>query len=251
MALQFHASRYLMTLMATGVRFTNRIMRKVIACIFFVWVAMSAFAQKDVTKFLGIPIDGTQAAMIQKLKDKGFKPTPIAKNVLEGVFNGSDVNVHIVTNGDKVYRIMVCDANVVDERSIQIRFNNLCRQFQNNPKYLSMGDFLIPDDEDISYGLKVKNKRYEAIFCQTPVELSDTALLREKLLPIALEKYTKEQLDNPTEEMEKELMTMSYKYVMGLCEKKPVWFMISDHYGKYYITIYYDNEYNRANGEDL
>lgn len=32
---------------------------------------------------------------------------------------------------------------------------------------------------------------------------------------------------------------------------KPVWFMISEHYGKYYITMFYDNEYNRANGEDL
>jgi len=27
--------------------------------------------------------------------------------------------------------------------------------------------------------------------------------------------------------------------------------MISDFQGKYYITMYYDNEYNRANGEDL
>ena len=33
--------------------------------------------------------------------------------------------------------------------------------------------------------------------------------------------------------------------------KKPVWFMISENYGQYYITMFYDNEYNRANGEDL
>ena len=31
-----------------------------------------AFAQKDVTKFLGIPVDGTKTQMIQKLKAKGF-----------------------------------------------------------------------------------------------------------------------------------------------------------------------------------
>lgn len=25
--------------------------------------------------------------------------------------------------------------------------------------------------------------------------------------------------------------------------------MINEHFGKYYITMYYDNEYNRANGK--
>ena len=33
--------------------------------------------------------------------------------------------------------------------------------------------------------------------------------------------------------------------------KKPVWFMISKYLNMYYITMFYDNEYNRANGEDL
>ena len=27
--------------------------------------------------------------------------------------------------------------------------------------------------------------------------------------------------------------------------------LISENYGQYYITMFYDNEYNRANGEDL
>jgi len=30
-----------------------------------------------------------------------------------------------------------------------------------------------------------------------------------------------------------------------------VWFKIFEMLGEYYIIIYYDNEYNRANGEDL
>lgn len=32
---------------------------------------------------------------------------------------------------------------------------------------------------------------------------------------------------------------------------KPVWFRICESYGKYYIAMYYDNEYNRSHGEDL
>ncbi len=237
--------------MATVVRFSKN-MKKAIAGIILALVSISAvYAQKDVTQFLGIPIDGSKSAMIQKLKAKGFKATPYNKGVLEGEFNGMDVNVHVATNGDKVCRIMVCDANPVDERSIQIRFNNLCRQFEKNPKYMSIGDYTIPNDEDIAYGITVKNKRYEAIFYQQPAELSDTTLLREKLMPIIMEKYTPAQLANPSEDMQQDLMKMSFEYMMELCSKKPVWFMISDHYGKYYITMFYDNEYNRANGEDL
>ena len=227
-------------------------MKKTIAGFILALVTIcAAYAQKDVTQFLGIPIDGSKSAMIQKLKAKGFKANSYREDVLEGEFNGMDVNVHIGTNGDKVCRIMVCDANPVDERSIKIRFNNLCRQFKKNPKYMSMDDYIIPDDEDISCAITVNNKRYEAIFYQRPVELSDTTLIQEKIIPILTEKYTPEQLANPTGEMKSEMMKKALEYMIELYTNKPVWFMISDLYGKYYITMFYDNEYNRANGEDL
>ena len=114
-----------------------------------------------------------------------------------------------------------------------------------------MDDYIIPDDEDISYAITVNNKRYEAIFYQRPVELSDTTLIQEKIIPILTEKYTPEQLANPTGEMKSEMMKKALEYMIELYTNKPVWFMISDLYGKYYITMFYDNEYNRANGEDL
>ena len=44
---------------------------------------------------------------------------------------------------------------------------------------------------------------------------------------------------------------MAAMYALEKATKKPVWFMISGNYGEYYITMFYDNEYNRANGEDL
>lgn len=59
---------------------------------------------------------------------------------------------------------MVADANNVDERAIQIRFNRLCEQFAHNPKYVSLQDYTIPEDEDISYEISVHKKRYEAVF---------------------------------------------------------------------------------------
>lgn len=226
-------------------------MKRIITTLIFVLFVLYAYSQKDVTQFLGIPVDGNKSAMIQQLKAKGFRTNSYNKDVLEGRFNGIDVNLHIATNNGKVCRIMVCDANSVDERSIQIRFNNLCRQFEKNPKYISLGNEPIPDDEDISYEISVNHKRYEAIFYQQPTELSDTTLIREKLMQKILEKYTLDEIKNPTDEIQKELIELSLESMMELYSKKPVWFMISDLYGKYYITMFYDNEYNRANGEDL
>lgn len=67
---------------------------------------------------------------------------------------------------------MVCDANNIDERSIQIRFNKLCEQFKNNSKYLSLEENqTISEDEDISYEMTVHKKRYEAIFIKKQILL--------------------------------------------------------------------------------
>ncbi|MCI7306945.1 hypothetical protein [Alistipes senegalensis] len=157
--------------------------------------------QKDVTKFLGIPVDGYKPAMIEKLKAKGFTPTIADKDILEGEFNGTDVNVCIVTNNNKVYRIMLADKNNRGETDIKIRFNNLCRQFGNNPKYRPMTDKeqTIPDDEHLSYEITVNKKRYEAGFYQ--ISQLDTVAIYNESKQSLLSKYTQEQLDNPTEEI--------------------------------------------------
>lgn len=208
------------------------------------------FAQKDVTRFLGIPVDGFKPEMVQKLKEKGFVSSEIDKNILEGEFNGTQVNVHIATNNNKVCRIMLCDANTMNETDIRIRFNKLCQQFKNNPKYISYDDYAISDDEDIAYEMTVHKKRYEAIFYQQ-TEAIDSTVIANDIKEIVLKKYSEKDLENPTEEMKKEIVQLSISYAMDLFSKKSVWFMISEHYGKFYITMFYDNEYNRANGEDL
>jgi hypothetical protein len=150
---------------------------------------------------------------------------------------------------------MVSDANPVNEASIRIRFNNLCQQFKNNKKYmpasLSDSDYIIPEDEDISYEMSVNSKRYEAVFYQLPKEELDTTALQNELRNVLMSKYTEEQLSNPTDEIQKDVITTSVSLVFDKYSKKSVWFMISELYGKYYITMFYDNEYNRANGEDL
>ena len=153
----------------------------------------------------------------------GYKPQMIQKlkskgfvmaqgvDALKGEFNGMNVDVFIATNNNKVYRIMLCDRNTQDEANIKIRFNKLVSQFENNPRYITTSDFSLSDSEDISYEMLVHKKNYEAIYFQKA--------------------KTKD----------------------GDSSKKPVWFrIIKEEYGsKYYIAMFYDNEYNHANGEDL
>lgn len=151
---------------------------------------------------------------------------------------------------------MLADVANRDETGIRRRFNELCRQFANNPKYFSLrDDQTIPEDEDISYEISAHEKRYEAVFYQKPDSVAlvaDLARLKKRSEAILLSKYTEEQLENPTEEIQSEIAELVWEYYsLEVLDKKLVWFMISEYRGEYYINMFYDNEYNRANGEDL
>ncbi len=194
--------------------------------VFFVTLtsSLNLYAQEDVTTFLGIPINGSKSEMINKLKEKGFKINQYGQDILTGEFNGTNVNLHIGTNNNKVYRIMVADANTLNESDIKVRFNNLCQQFQNNSKYtfaISNSAFKISESEDISYEMSVKNKRYEAIFYQT------SELKPEEIQSYLLSKYSKEKLSNQTEEFKNELMSEINSYLVQKQLNKVVWFMIT------------------------
>ena len=143
-------------------------MKKVIL-ILLLFVSATVYAQKEVTKFLGIPVDGYKSEMIQKLKAKGYKYDSTT-DYLEGEFNGRDVLIAVVTNNNKVYRIAVFDKNYLNETDIKIRFNTLCGQFENNSKYFGSKEQKISDNDDISYEISVHNRRYEAVFYQMYVD---------------------------------------------------------------------------------
>ena len=207
-------------------------MKRLLFIVLAMIATITSFAQqKDVTSFLGIPVDGTVSSMKQKLVSKGFVPKKVGTNeFLEGEFNGCNVNVYIRTNNNKVYRIMVADKNTVDEAQIKIRFNNLVSQFENNKRYITYDKFTLSDEEDISYEMTVHNKSYEALFFQVPnMEKADTLALQKNVLNELLRKNK-----------EAELMFM-----------KPVWLKIVRVNGEYFICMFYDNEYNRSHGEDL
>lgn len=212
-------------------------------------ISFSSFAQnKDVTKFLGIPVDGTKTEMKQKLIAKGFVPKKMGDlEWLEGEFNGTDVRAFIVTNNNKVWRIMLADKNRVDEAQIKIRFNILVSQFENNKRYIPLDKYTLSDEEDISYEMTVHNKIYAAYYSQNP----DFENIDTKVQIAIKEKYSAEELKNPSETIKKDTADITDKITFDEFSMKPVWFRIVSYNGEYYISMYYDNEYNHANGEDL
>lgn len=197
-------------------------MRKFLTLLAMIAISASVFAQKEVTKFMGIPVDGSPTEMIKKLKTKGFKTDekfmqPIKQGLVDwygpealtGYFNGEYVRLHILVETNKVWRICLADKDPRDETQIKIRFNTLVRQFEGNGKYVPYVDEqTIADDEDISYQMTVNKKQYQATFFQ--------------------------KNENGTVDV-----------------KKMVWFSISQHSDGYYIYMYYDNKYNQADGSDL
>ncbi len=138
-------------------------MKKIILLAVLAAVQFCSFGQNPM-KFLGIPIDGSKEQMISVLKNKGYT-YDVRNDVLEGEFNGQSVYISVQTNRNNVSRICVFNSNSIrDESTVRIRFNNLYNQFMSNGKYSYVAGKEIPDDEDLSYGITVKNKRYDASF---------------------------------------------------------------------------------------
>lgn len=142
-------------------------MKKLLSLFVMLMLSIALHAQHNVTKFLGIPVDGTKASMIQKLKNKGFT-YDVKANSLSGEFNGGKVSITIVTYKNKVWRLLVVNEQLYDEAQIKIQYNNLCDQFNNNTKYKLRELNKIPEKEDISYQMSVKSKDYQSSFYQTP-----------------------------------------------------------------------------------
>ena len=143
---------------------------------------------------------------------------------------------------------MLMDKHSQNETNIKNRFNRLVSQFEANPRYHEPGmDFRIPEKENISYEMIVNKKIYEAAFYQK----SDSSTIRNQVLQELKNEYTEEQLNNPDESLEQLILIKTFSHELDSFSKKSVWFRINERFGKYYIVMYYDNEYNHANGEDL
>ena len=226
----------------------------------------TVFGQSESTlKFLGIPVDGSKSEMVKALKAKGFEYDS-ESDFLIGDFNGKKSEIGIVENHGKVYRVVVFNANTCDEGQLKIRFNNLIHQFENNDKYFYIfPNDIIPEDEDIHYEILVHKKQYIAEFRYNPLYGNDE--LRDRLINEAVEEsklFLEEKKDEKTidgitygefysdkDNYDQLISAQVSLKVHQMSKNSSVWFKIFEHYGKYYIGLYYDSLLNAPNGEDL
>ena len=203
--------------------------------------------KSDVTTFLGIPVDGTVSSMKQKLIAKGFKQD---SKMLRGKFNGQDVYLSIGANKGKVWRVAVVNIIPYSEAQIRLQFNALVRQFMNSTKYDNVKEYdpTIDESEDISHEMLVNNKEYEANFYQKSRIEGDSIKWKEQFKLSLLKEVPNATVEN-IEAYWKVMFELGK--LIGKMEKH-VWFKIDrNSYDSYSILIFYDNEYNKPNGEDL
>lgn len=106
----------------------------------------------------------------------------------------------------------------------------------------------IPESEDLSYEMLVHNKRYEAAYHQAP----DTTICYPKNLRDIVVKEAKEKGEDVTgQDIDKLVQSKKVELYVENMWRNSVWFMIDEKYGDYKIIMFYDNEYNHADGEDL
>ena len=179
-------------------------------------LSVALYAQQEVTKFMGIPVDGTKSEMIAKLKAKGLTWYP-AKDCLTGIFNCRKVTLYIYVNGDKVWRVAVLYADEMDNINTINTYNHLLSLFENNGKYYSQRDNqAIEEGTDLHYEIEINKNQIQNTFYQRSQKMN---------------------LDAATD-----------------MEKRRVWVTIIPQkysYDKFGMILFYEYGYNEANGEDL
>jgi len=211
-------------------------MKRILLALMALLMALSSFAQDGETlRFMGIPVDGKKTDMIAALQQKGFEYDK-DNQLLTGEFNGNDCFIIISTNHNKVDRIIVGYNQSCDEATIKIAYNNLLEQFQSNGKYYDLENKYLSPNEDISYGINIQNKQYDAAFLYRTPKLEKA--LAEMNAVSADDIDWMNQVKSKTSKV--------FQVATGM-----VWFKIVDTYGRYSLAIYYENLVNRPHGEDL
>lgn len=181
-------------------------MKKHLAFAVMLLIASVCLAQRSVTKFMGVPVDGTKSEMVKKLETKGFVYDS-STDMLFGKYEGKDVYVTVHTKRKVVWKVGMSFVKSYDRNEAKNMFNEMCRQFERRMTgYVSLfGDRSqeIPEDEDIYYESLSRGKQYQAAYLQD----GDDA--------------------------------------------KFVWFVLDEHYGRFTLTIYFENSYNGTGEEDM
>ena len=189
----------------------NNNMKKIL---FMVFLAVLTFGVNAQVNFMGIPVDGSATEMIQKLKDKGFRET-IGKYENEGkqfpVLEGS-------FNGSNVALYVATNHGKV------YRIMVFCRNGYDEASIITQFNVL--------FNQFFNNKKY--------IHIDGEEIPSDEDVSYEMSIHNKIY------------QAVFRQVVFGNTESENmVWFMVKKIYGEYFIVIYYDNEVNAPNGEDL
>lgn len=220
-------------------------MKKVITAIALALTSLTCLAQAEGQfTFMGIPLEGNKADMVQALKEKGFNRDVF--DTITGIFNGENVELYISTNNGIVDRIRVQYPYCSETNDTRIKYNSLLSRFNRNPKYISvfkMGE--VPMNEGIYTNISRNTKYYDVIYFYLKPGVSPDAWIAD-LSSAYLLKYAKPIEPLSYEETEEALFCLPESITDAI--GGIVWFtMITNHQ----IEINYINLKNRPKGEDL
>lgn len=130
-------------------------MKKLMIALAMLLVSGVAMAQ-DVTTFMGIPIDGTEEAMRNKLKAKGFREVGKDKN-LKGEFFGREAYIYVDGHddlADSVGVVFLCD----DDKDATRLYNSIFTGMFEGSKYVHISGDVIENNTDLRQVISAMGK---------------------------------------------------------------------------------------------
>lgn len=226
-------------------------MKRVVVFLVLFVTSVVMFGQRGVTKFMGIPVDGTKSEMLEKLKAKGFVSFTKVKDILQGELDGRKVNVYLETYHDKVWQVVVADVYTLDGEGIKERFNGLCEQFSKDLDYfgrISTEDGnVIPDSVDVETMMSQDMCRAIYVYRYYDDVGEDKS---KELNDYFLTKYTQNEIDNPTKEIEDDMEIMKNDYYTQFVSRYEVFIdIVQKSKGNYFILMRYVNKCNNEMGK--
>ena len=136
---------------------------------------LQTMAQKYPTRFLGFPVDGSKAVMMENLKSRGYKYHRTG-DYFTGFYFGEPVYIFLNTRNSRLNRVLVYDVIQRDSLEIKKRFNQVYLRFRDNPLYVYMSGKKgrISTTENIAIGISHYSKNYKAVYGQKKKTSADS-----------------------------------------------------------------------------
>lgn len=156
-------------------------MKRILLLFFVVLFICDCIAQREVTEFMDIPVDGPIHEMKANLLKKGFVPAEtLGNNIMTGEFNGRNVMLSIEGHKGQTYSVNVM-IHVSGVENAKVLANLFYMQLSQSCKYLSakgIKDSFIADDEGGDRNIFLNDKAYYETFYQVFTDSDDLSMFK-------------------------------------------------------------------------